>query len=107
MVFDFVSAGIKEGPSVEIFQSVVKGFVVFLVASSVFVGLQSLVYTIAMEFIVRPKVRLRNAYLAGSCMLGAASGAIVDMVLDDLPFLTILGAITGLLIGLILYDEDI
>ena len=106
MVFVFVSAGIKEGPSIEMFQSVLKGFVVFLVAGSIFIGIQSFVYTIVMEFIVRPRVRLRKAYLVGSCMLGAASGTIVDMIFDDFPFLTIIGTITGLLIGLILYDKD-
>ena len=107
MVFVFVSAFIKEGPSIEMFQSVLKGFVIFLVVGTIFIGLQSLVYTIVMEFIVRPKVRMRNAYLIGSCMLGAASGLIVDMIFYDFPFLTVLGAITGLLIGLILYDQDI
>ena len=106
MVFVFVSAGIKDGPSIEMLQSVLKGFVVFLVAGLIFIGLQSFVYTIVMEFIVRPKVRLRNAYLVVSCMLGAASGSIVDIIFDDFPFVTILGAITGLLTGLILYDKD-
>ena len=106
IVYVFVSAAIKEGPSIEMFQSVLKGFVVFLVAGAFFIGLQSLVYTIVMEFIVRPKVRLRNAYLIGSCMLGAASGSIVDMIFDGFPFFTILGTITGLLIGLLLYDKD-
>ena len=106
MVFVFVSAGIKEGPSIEIFQSVLKGFVIFLVAGSIFIGLQSLVYTIVMEFIVRPKVRLRNAFLVASCMLGAASGSIVGIIFDDLPFLITLGTVTGLLTGLILYDKD-
>ena len=107
MVFVFFPAAIKEGPSIELFQTVLKGFVIFSVAGLIFVGFQTFVYTIVMEFIVRPKVRLRSAYLVGSCMLGAASGSIVDMIFDGLPFLTIVGTITGLLIGLILYDKDI
>ena len=106
MVFVFVSAGIKEGPSIEILHSVLKGFVIFLVAGSIFIGLQSLVYTIVMEFIVRPNVRLRNQFLIASCMLGAASGSIVGIIFDDFPFLIALGTVTGLLTGLILYDKD-
>jgi len=50
MVFVFVSAGIKQGLSIEMLQSVVKGFVLFWVAGSFFIGLQSMVYTIIMEF---------------------------------------------------------
>lgn len=106
MVFVFVSAVIKEGPSIDIFQSVIKGFVIFLVAGWIFIGLQSLVYTIVMEFIVRPKVRLRNNYLVTSCMLGAASGSIVGIIFDDLLFLITLGTVTGLLTGLVLYEKD-
>ena len=106
MVYVFVSEGIKEGPSIELLQTVLKGFVLFFVAGSIFIGFQSLVYTIVMEFIVRPKVRLRIGYLVVSCMLGAASGSIVDKIFDDFPLLTTLGAITGLLTGLILYDKD-
>ena len=104
--FVFVSAGIKEGFSIEIFQSVLKGFVIFLVAGSFFIGLQSLIYTIVMEFVVRPKVRLRNAYLVVSCMLGAASGLVVDVIFDEPAFFIIFGTIIGLLTGLILYDKD-
>jgi hypothetical protein len=37
--FVFVSAGIKEGLSIEMFQIVLKGFVLFLVAGSFFIGL--------------------------------------------------------------------
>jgi F0F1-type ATP synthase assembly protein I len=59
-----------------------------------------------MEFIVRLKVRLRNAYLAASCMLGAASGLVVDVVFDDPPVFIIFGTIIGLLTGLVLYDKD-
>jgi F0F1-type ATP synthase assembly protein I len=59
-----------------------------------------------MEFIVRPKVRLRNAYLVVSCLLGAASGLVVDMIFDDPPFFIIFGTIIALLTGLILYDKD-
>jgi len=50
MVFVFVSAGIKQGLSIEMLQSVVKGFVLFWVAGSFFIGLQSMVYTIIMVF---------------------------------------------------------
>jgi len=107
MVFVFVSAGTKEGLSIDTFQIVLKGFVLFLVAGSFFIGIQSLVYTIVMEFIVRPKVRLRNAYLLVSCMLGAASGLVVDVIFDNRPFFIIFGAIIGLLTGLILYDKDL
>ena len=106
MIFVFVSAGIKEGPSIEIFQSVLKGFIIFLVAGSIFIGIQSLVYTIVMEFIVRPKVRLRKVFLVVSCMLGTASGSIVGIIFDDLSFLMTLGTVTGLLTGVILYDKD-
>jgi hypothetical protein len=106
MVFVFVSAGIKQGLSIEMLQSVVKGFVLFWVAGSFFIGLQSMVYTIIMEFMVRPKFRFRNAYLVASCLLGTASGSIVDMIFDSLPFVTLLGTITGLLTGLILYHKD-
>ena len=106
MVFVFASAGMEEGLSIELFQIVLKGFVVFFVAGSFFIGFQSFVYTIVMEFIVRPKCRLRYAYLIVSCLLGAASGSLVDMIFDNFPFLTILGTITGLLTGLILYEKD-
>lgn len=106
MVFVFISAGIKEGLSIEIFQSVLKGFVIFLVAGSIFIGFQSLVYTIVMEFIVRPIFRFRIVFLVVSCMLGAASGSIVDMIFDDFLSFTILGTITGFLTGIILYDKD-
>ena len=106
MVFVFVSAVIKEGPSIEIFHSVLKGFVIFLAVGSIFFGLQSLVYTVLMEFVVRPRIRLRTAYLVVSCILGAASGLIIDTIFDDFPFLTIVGATTGLLMGLIMYDKN-
>ena len=107
MVFIFVSAGIKEGLSIEIFQNVLKGFVILLLAASIFIGLQSLVYTIVMEFIVRPKVLLREAYLVASCMMGAVSGLVIDILIDDPPFFSIFGTITGLLTGLILYEKEV
>lgn len=107
MVFVFVSAGTKEGLSIDTFQIVLKGFVLFLVAGSFFIGIQSLVYTIVMEFIVRLKVRLRNAYLLVSCMLGAASGLVVDLIFDSRPFFVVFGTMVGLLTGLILYDKDL
>lgn len=105
MLYVFVSAGIKEGPSLESFYTVVKGFIIFLVAGLFFIGLQSLVYSIVMEFIVRPKVRRRYAFLLTSCFLGAASGSIVSIIFDDLQLFIALGAVTGLLTGLILYDK--
>lgn len=106
VVYVLVAEGIKGGLSIEDFQSALKGFVIFLVTSFFFIGLQSLIYTIVMEFIVRPKVRLRNAYLIVNCMLGAASGMAVDIVFDEPPFFIIIGMIIGLLTGLILYDKD-
>ena len=84
-----------------------KGFVILLLAASIFIGLQSLVYTIVMEFIVRPKVLLREAYLVASCMMGTVSGLVIDILIDDPPFFSIFGTITGLLTGLILYDKDL
>jgi hypothetical protein len=87
-------------------QSVLKGFAVFLLAAPIFIGLQSLVYTIAMEFIVRPKAHLRHVYLVVSCMLGTASRLAIDVTFDDYPFFTIIGSITGLPTGLILYDKN-
>jgi len=107
VVFIFVKEGIKEGLSIELFQSLPKGFVIFLVAGSFFIGIQSLAYTIVMEFIVRPKVRLRYPYLTVSCMLGAASGLVVDVIFDNRPFFVIFGTMVGLLTGLILYDKDL
>jgi len=107
VVHVFVSAGVKEGLSIEMSQNVLKGFVLFLLAAPIFIGLQSLVYTIVMEFIVRPKVRLRYVYLVASCILGTASGLVIDVIFNDHPFLSIIGTITGLLTGLILYDKDI
>lgn len=107
MAFIFVKEGIKEGLSIELFQSLTKGFVIFLVAGSFFIGIQSLVYTIVMEFIARPKVRFRYAYLTVSCMLGAASGLVVDVIFDSRPFFVIFGTMVGLLTGSILYDKDL
>jgi hypothetical protein len=107
VVYVFVSAGIKEGLSIEMFQIVLKGFVLFWVVGSLFIGIQSLAYTIVMEFIVRPKVRPRNAYLVVSCILGAVSGLLVDVIFDNRPFFIIFGMIVGLLTGLILYDKDL
>ena len=106
MLFVFVSAAIKEGPSIENFYRVSKGFIIFFIGGSIFIGLQSLVYSIVMEFIVRPKIRLRNVFLLTSSLLGAASGSIVGIIFNDLRFLVALGAVTGLLTGLILYDKD-
>jgi len=44
--------------------------------------------------------------MIASFMLGAASGSIVGIILDDLIFFIILGTVTGLLTGLMLYDKD-
>ena len=74
VAYVFVPGGIKEGLSIEMFQLMLESFVLFFVAGSFFIGLQSLLYTIVMEFMVRPKVRLRNAYLVVSCMLGQHQG---------------------------------
>jgi hypothetical protein len=106
VVYVFVLDGIKNGLSIETFPILLEGFVLFLVAGFFFIGLQSLVYTTVMEFIVRPRARPRNAYLVVSCMLGAASGLVVDVIFDDPPFFVIFGTIVGLLTGLILYDKD-
>lgn len=103
VVFIFV----KEGLSIELFQSLPKGFVIFLVAGSFFIGIQSIAYTIVMEYIARPKVRLRYAYLAVSCMLGAISGLVVDVIFDSRSFFVIFSTMVGLLTGLILYDKDL
>ena len=106
VVYVFVSDGIKNGLSIEPVPVLFEGFVLFLVAGFFFIGLQSLVYTTVMEFIVRPRVRPRNAYLLVSCLLGAASGLVVDVIFDDPPFFVIFGTIVGLLTGLILYGKD-
>ena len=98
----FVLAGKKDGLSIEIFPIMIFGFFVSLFTALIFIGLQSLVYTITMEFIIRPKIRNRFIYLFVSCMLGAAT----SWTIEYNSYFSIFGTIIGFLTGLILYDKE-
>jgi hypothetical protein len=107
VVFIFVPAGISEGLSIEMIRIALGGFVILLLGASFFIGLQSFLYTIVMEFIIRPRVRRRGAYLLASCMLGAVSGLAIDVIFEDHFYFSIFGLLTGFLTGLILYDKEV
>ena len=107
VAFIIVPAAIDERLSIEIFLKAPKDFVILFLTGSFFIGLQSLVYTIVMEFVIRPRVLLRATYLVASCIMGAASGLIIDALIDSHPFFSFCGTVTGLLTGLILYDKEV
>ena len=73
----------------------------------VFVGMQSLVFSFIMEFVVRPKFFGLKYFLLISCVLGILSGSIPGVLVDDLDLFLPVGMLVGGLVGLLIYDRGI
>ena len=72
-----------------------------------FVGIQSLAFSILMEFVVRPKFPKLRYHLLTSCILGFLSGLIPGVLVDDLRLFLPAGMLVGILVGLLIYDKGI
>ena len=75
-----------------------------LMYSFVLVGLQSLIFTLTMEFVIRPRRFKLAAYLAISCGLGLISGAGVLLVHPPAIGVVPLGGLVGVLVSLVVCD---
>lgn len=71
-----------------------------------FVGAQSFVFSIVMEFVVRPRFPRLRYYLPMSCSLGLLSGLIPGVLVDDLHFFLPAGVLVGGIVGLLIHDES-
>ena len=72
-----------------------------------FVGIQAILYSLTMEFIVRPRVRNRMYFVLFSSLLGAASGFVPGVTDGSLDLLLPIGIIVGAAVGLLLYSKQL
>ena len=71
----------------------------------VFVGAQSLAFSLTIEFVVRPRCFGLRTFLLISCILGFLSGLVPGVLVDDLSLFLPVGVLVGLLVGLLIYDR--
>lgn len=88
-----IAQGVNE--SIDIL-TLVYGMFLFSLLSYVFVGIQSIVYSCLMEFIINRFVKNDAAAVGISTLLGALSGLIIG------GFGAVIGAMVGLIVGAIL-----
>lgn len=73
------------------------GFKGMLVFAYMFVGIQSIIYSMIMEFWINPKIKSSFIVVGISAALGTLSGVVIFGY-----FLAIIGFLTGLIVGLYL-----
>lgn len=71
-----------------------------------FVGIQAFVYSLVMEFVVRPKVPRRSLFLVVSGLLGCASALYPGLVFTALPMFLPTGLVVGVIVGLLIYGRQ-
>ena len=74
-----------------------QSYIGILVFAYMFVGIQSVIYSMIMEFWINPKIKSSLAVVGISALLGAFSGVFVFGY-----FLAIIGSLTGLIMGIYL-----
>ena len=74
--------------------TVIKAFFVFLAFGYIFAGIQSILYSLAMEFYINPRVNENGVVVGISTAIGAISGLILGM-----PGMVI-GGVSGFFTGL-------
>ena len=73
----------------------------------IFVGLQSVAYSIIMEFAVRPIVRNQKYFILVSCILGFLSGLLPGIAVDALDkFFLPTGILVGVAVGFLIYTRS-
>jgi hypothetical protein len=81
-------------------------FPLMLLGAMIFVGIQSLVYSLVMEFVVRPGVSGRSSFLVAGGFLGFfAALAPANQIAAPETFLPI-GIVVGVIVGLIICDKE-
>ena len=70
-----------------------------------FTGLQSLVFSIVMEFIARPVIHKLGYFVLVSGILGLLSGLIPGALTANLERFLLIGILVGIFVGLLLYDK--
>ena len=76
------------------------------IAAMIFVGIQAFVYSLVMEFVVRPKVSRRNSFLVVSGLLGCLSALYPGLVFSALGMFLPTGFVVGGIVGLLLYGRQ-
>jgi hypothetical protein len=69
-----------------------------------FAGIQSLVYSLLMEFVARPKTKRRTDFILYSSLLGLLSGFVVFFLLRE-KAIPMIGFLVGLAVALLIYDD--
>ena len=73
------------------------------IGAMLFVGIQAFVYSLVMEFVVRPKVSRRSPYLVVSGLLGCVSALYPGLVFAALEMFLPTGFVVGAIVGLLIY----
>ncbi len=71
----------------------------------VFVGIQSLAFSLIMEFVVRPKSLGLRYFLLISCILGLLAALVPGVLVDDLGLFVSVGFLVGTFVGLLIHDR--
>lgn len=71
-----------------------------------FVGIQAFVYSLLMEFVVRPKMFRRSPFLVVSGLLGCLSALYPGLVLAALGMFLPTGFVVGVIVGLLIYGRQ-
>ncbi len=86
--------GIWHPPSLGIYLTVIVG-------SYIFMGMQSLLTALVMEYLVRPRANHKLVIILSSCIFGMLAGASISF-LRSIPTVMFTGLFAGLILGLIL-----
>jgi hypothetical protein len=78
-------------------QSLLGGVFVFFLFAMIFIGIQSIVYSLLMEFVVNPYIKNRFMAVLASVSLGTLSGTVLNI-----DSFALIGAAVGLIVGIIL-----
>ena len=82
------------------FSSLLVMYLFFVTGAYILSGVQAIVASVVLEYLVRPRVTTRLQYLFAAGVLGTLSGLIISPM--NYPIMLIVGAVAGVLTGIVL-----
>jgi len=92
---DFSIPNLNEFPEILLFS---------FIMSIPFMGIQSIVYSLVMEFFISKKIYNMYIFIGGSILLGTVAGMSLSLIATArIDVITVVGSLTGLILGYVLY----
>ena len=101
-ILEFISAFEQNKTDVTAISNYIKMFVFFFIFSIPFMGIQAIIYALTMEFYIS-KTNNFYLYVSASTVLGFTAGLSIMLGTNLYIPMLIIGILTGLILGLILY----